>query len=183
MQRCKTHRHRLPEERRASACAFRALKTKGPSLSTFLSRQQKVGKCVNKAKGVLEKKERRIDHIGRLGISSPLDPGGCIVRLPGLCSVRVSCRCVWLIGAEVRKRGCGHLLIIGWKLLQKHSGEVGGMNGSGRPRVRKISAGNIFIVASSRKCFNAHTFLSRRDVQRGGGGGGRRGLSSARYAF
>lgn len=57
MQRCKTRRHRLPEERRASACAFRALKTKGPSLSTFLSRWQKVGKCVNKAKGVLGEKK------------------------------------------------------------------------------------------------------------------------------
>lgn len=40
----------------------------------------------------------------------------CCVCL-ALCSVRDSYRCVWLIGAEVSTRGCGHPLIIGWKLL------------------------------------------------------------------
>lgn len=77
----------------------------------FLGRLEKVQenrqKVSIKARGRMENAEGKVFPLGR----------GCIMWLPSLCSVRVSCRCVWLIGAEVRKLGCGHLLIIGWKLL------------------------------------------------------------------
>ena len=106
-------------------------------LSTFLSRwkKKKVGKGINKPprKKKIKKMKIKIKNVSYkrneeegggggksqmgLGVSSPLDPGAVLCVCPGLCSVRVSCRCVWLIGAEVRKQGCGHLLIIGWKLL------------------------------------------------------------------
>lgn len=109
-------------------------------MSTFLRRRcqkEKVGKCVNKKppsqkKGVSGGEGEKWQHGGRGGVcvffffffffssfpsSPPPDPKPCIVRLAALRSARVSCRCVWLIGAEVRKQGCGHLLIIGWKLL------------------------------------------------------------------
>lgn len=116
---------KLPEESaatlslgvRARACASsERSKQKNHFISTFLSRCHKTGKCINKPKGVEGGgiiKRRARSHRWRAVSSSPDSGGGVLC----LCSVRVSCRCVWLIGAEVRQRGCGHLLIIGWKLL------------------------------------------------------------------
>jgi len=94
-----------------------------------------------------------------------------------LCSVRVSCRCVWLIGAEVRKQGCGHLLIIGWKLLYKHSG--GGRDGwLGRKKyLREISAScNLiasfsFLFSFTKCCVNIFRYLFHDEVFRERRGG------------
>lgn len=57
----------------------------------------------------------------------------CSAPLRSCSAPRVSCRCVWLIGAEVRKQGCGHLLIIGWEITIETLGrEVGGGGGRGK---------------------------------------------------
>lgn len=75
-------------------CVFGALKTKGPFfffIDFLITLENKVGKCTNKPKGIVEK--RRGESHRRLGVSSPPDPGAvlcvCLVSAQSVSPVAV----------------------------------------------------------------------------------------------